>query len=197
VFELTGIKPRSVALFSIWNSRHDRLFSNTDKLDAIRDQDTLHGHIVDRTNPKLLLCNPPPRIEMFGAPPVPADNSDEEDDASGCLGLLFGAGGEKREKKEKRPKTPVAASLPPTKEEKTETPTGKDKGEFEDEMDSVMAGGGMGAKSSMLDACYVQVVHRRIDAAHETALFSQHIPRLFAWPLLLSFRVADFNAEQM
>jgi hypothetical protein len=189
VFELTGIKPRSVALFSVWSSRHDRLFANTDKLDAIRDQDTLHGHVVERSNAKLLLCNPPPRIEMFGAPPLP-DSDDDEDGGGGCMGLLFGGEEKKKKKKKKEPDTTTASAKAP---ESAPTPDGKDKAEFEDEVE----GAAGGSKSSLMDTCYVQFVHRRIDSAHETALFCQHVPRLFGWPLLLSFRVAEYNSEQM
>jgi ubiquitin C-terminal hydrolase/Ca2+-binding EF-hand superfamily protein len=201
LFELTGHKPRAVALFSVWNCRHDRLFNNFDTLDAVRDQETLHAYVVEGTNPKLLLCNPPPRID-FSGPALKADDS--SDDEPGCFGMFGGGGGgggnKKRAKKGKVIKTqhplPPGVTLPADGAKAPaatkETP--------KDEDDEEMVGGGNALASQTagsLNCCYVQVLHRRVEPAPETALFSSLVPRLFGWPLLMSFRVADYNTEQL
>jgi Ca2+-binding EF-hand superfamily protein len=190
LFEISGIKPRTVALFSAWNSRHDRFFNNTDKLDAVRDQETLLGYFIERSNAKLLLCNPPPRVELMGPAPSTLDESDDEE--GGCMGMLFGDKSKKKAKNKSDKKAPP--DLNPTAAA-VAAAEAKDKTEFDDEMESVVTAGG--AKSSLMDCCYVQFVHRRIDAAHESALFCHFVPRLFGWPLLLSFRIADYNSEQL
>ncbi len=205
LFELAGVKPRSVALFSVWNSRHDRLFNNFDTLDAVRDQDTLHAYIVESTNAKLLLCNPPPRINLSGPPVVLAD-SDEE--SVGCLGMFGGDGSGGKNAKKRLKKGGVVKTqhpLPPgvtlAGDKKTATTTTEHKAREETARDADNDEDGGAATlqplSGSLNCCYVQVLHRRVEKAPETALFAGLVPRLFGWPLLMSFRVADYNTEQI
>lgn len=191
LYELTGHKPRTLALFSVWSSRHDRLFTHADTLDAVRDNDTVHAYVIHSENAKLSLCNPPPRPVLK----VAVSKDDDQDDLAlpSCLGQL---------KKKRRGKQLVVGTQHPV----TAPPSAE--GAAPDSMEPLDAAGNeeeeearlekqLGGVGSALDVCYVQVVHRRVEQADGTPLFNGSVPRTFGAPLLLSTRVVDYNTATL
>ncbi len=187
LFELSGHKPRTLALFSVWNSRHDRLFGHTDRLDLVRDGDTVHAYVVHGINAKLQLCSPPPKPYVKVAKTDGSDDDEQDDLLFGCIPL-----GSSPHKASKAP--------PPNPKVETMLPANT---AAEEDVDADDPDGGdklrkqAGAGAAALDVCYVQVMHRRVEKAQGAPLFNASVPRLFGVPFVLSMRVAQYSTEAL
>jgi hypothetical protein len=81
-------------------------------------------------------------------------------------------------------------------------PTAKAEEDLDDDDDAAPGEGKLQKQAAVtggasLDVCYVQVLHRRVEKAHGTALFNAYVPRLFGTPFVLSMRVAQYTAEAL
>ena len=187
LYELCGIKPRAVAIFTVWNSRHDQLL--TDTLDTVRDGETLHGYALatGAANDKLLMCNPPPRLDT-GTRRKPKQSEDSDEDSIDGAGVTcFGRGGESRRKKAKMI---TVEPLVADGGDAVDSTRGNDDSDHDE---------ALGGKEKLaLDSSYVQVYHRRLAPALPGALVGNGVvPHLFGWPLLVSSKVVDVTTPAL